>query len=192
MKTSRFERRVRFRFCSDSQDNDFGFIFYASATWGPHGLTFPFSPGLGGKVWDDKAEKALVIRREKWKDAPREEQARLFAFARETVVHMADYAVNRVELRIDAALCSAWAVEFLVLSALTTIKVAADRAAAAAARAQVRNRAGNVLCAACRRSQALRTHRNKIINAPSVSHQHRRLLVAIEVYRVFALCVTFA
>ncbi len=181
MNTRCIEKRVRFRFFSDSQDNDFGFIFYASATWGPHGVPFPFFPGLGGKVWDDQAEKALVIRREKWKDAPREEQARLFAFARETVVHMADSAVNRVELRIDAAMCAAWAVEFLVLSAFAAIKEAADRVAAAAARAQVRNRAGSVLCAACRRTQALRTHRNKIIYAPSVSHQYRRLLAAIQV-----------
>jgi len=65
---------------------------------------------------------------------------------------MADCAVNRVELRIDAAMCAAWAVEFAGLAAFATIKDAADRAAAAAARAQVRNRAGSVLCAACRRT----------------------------------------
>lgn len=105
---------------------------------------------------------------------------------------MADCAVNRVELRIDAAMCAAWAVEFVVLSAFATIKEAADRAAAAAARAQVRNRAGSVLCAACRRTLALRVHRNKIITAPSVSHQYRRLLVAIEVQLVFALSCIFA
>ena len=183
--------RFRYRFVSDSQNNDFGFIFYASATWGPNGVTFPFLPGLGGPIWDEKAEKALYIRREKWYDAPHEEQARIFAFARETVIFLADFVVNRIELRIDAAMCSVWAVQLLVLSAFASIQEAEARQAAASARAKIRNQACTILSAACRRTQYLRIHSNQIIIAPSLPQQYRRFSVAIQVQRALALLRTF-
>ncbi len=170
----------RYRFTSDSQNNDFGYIFFASATWSPHALTFPHPVGLGGRIWDESAQNPLMVRAEKWKDAPREEQARTNAMARALVISIVDYATAQVEFKIDALACSTWTVAFLIQSAISESHTAAARAAAAEQLKRTSIQAASVLAAALRRVKDSLIHRNKITVAPSV-HGCRRLTIAIQV-----------
>ena len=186
-----FSRVFRYHFSSDSQNNDFGYVFYASATWGPHVLDFPHPIGIGGKIWDDTAANALMTRREKWVDGPREEQARVNAMAYEVVLSLANFAVSRVELRIDAMTCSSWAVAILIRSAISASEAAAARAAAAAHLMQTRSLSANVLCAALRRIRDSVLYRNKIVTAPIVTHSCCRLAIAIQVCRFIYCCCDY-
>ncbi len=187
-----FSRVCRYHFTSDSQNNDFGYVFYASATWSPHALDFPHPIGIGGKIWDDTAANALMTRREKWVDGPREEQARVNSMANEVVLSLANDAVSKVELRIDAMTCSSWAVAFLIRFAISASEAASARAAAAAHLMQTRIQSANVLCAVFRRIRDSVLYRNKIVTIPSVSRSCRRLAIAIQVCRfILRLLLTF-
>lgn len=172
----------RFRFTSDSQNNDFGFIFYASATWAAHNLQFPHPHRIGGKIWDESAENAIVSHFEKWEDAPRDEQARLFSMARTIALSLADTAVARSELRSDANMCAQWAVRVLVQTAVDSVLQAAAMAAAAQALKRARSEAAAILLATFRRARDFVAHKNKIVNVPSVPHGCRRLAVAVQVW----------
>ena len=172
---------LRFHFTSDSANNDWGFLFYASATWGPHALTFPHMPGIGGRMWDDRGEKALVTRFKQWEDAPREEQARVNAMMRALVCGFGDAAVTRCELRRDAIMCSRWALDLLVRSAVGVSEAAAAAAAAADARRRARLHAASLIISACRRVRVSLTHRQNITVLPLIPPRCRRLTVAVQV-----------
>jgi hypothetical protein len=178
----------RFRFTSDSQNNDFGFIFYASATWAPHNLKFPHPLRIGGKIWDESAESALVLHFEKWEDAPRDEQARLFSMARAIALSLADTAVARSELRRDASMCAEWTVGVLVQTAVDSVLQAVAMAAAAQALKRARSEAAAILLATCRRARDFVAHKSKIVNMPSIPRGCRRLAVAVQVWLCVSLC----
>jgi hypothetical protein len=121
-----------------------------------------------------------MVRPEKWKDAPREEQARTNAMARSLALSLADSAADRVEFKIDALMCSRWAVTFLIQSATAASHAAAARAAAAEMLRQTRHEAASILAASSRRARDSFIHRNKILVEPSVLGC-RRLTIAIQV-----------
>ena len=160
-----------------------GFIFYATATWSPHGLNFPHPPAIGGRIWDETGENALVTRYEKWRDAPRDEQACIQSMARGIAVGLADDAVARCELRRDAMMCSVWSVHFLIRSAIDSSESSAALAAAANARRRIRSYSACVLSAACRRVTCRRVYGAKMVTMPSVPRACNRLAVAVQVRR---------
>jgi hypothetical protein len=172
---------LRFNFTSDSANNDWGFLFYASASWGPHALNFPHPPGIGGRIWDDLGEKALVTRFKQWEDAPREEQARVRAMMASLVCGLSDTVVTRCELRKDAILCAKWALGVLVQSAINSSDAAAAAAAAADVRRRARLEAASLMVSSCRRVRDSFTHRQKITVLPFVPPGCKRLSVAVQV-----------
>jgi hypothetical protein len=173
----------RFRFTSDSQNNDFGFIFYATATWGLQQLNLPHPPGIGGRIWNDGAETALVVRYKKWADAPLDEQAHVNFLAREIVLSLADAAMSQIELRRNATMCSLWVLNLFIQSAIDSSETAAAQAAAADARMRFRKQSATTLSAACRRARCSRIHGGKVVNIPTVPQGCSRLLVAFQVCR---------